>query len=50
MTWKPATKGNSERCYLQVGFGFARLLWTAMLDRRKHLPLIPKVASLKPAI
>lgn len=24
MTWKPATSGNSECRYLQVGFGFAR--------------------------
>ena len=36
MTWKPATRGNSERCYLQVGFGFARVLWTGMADGCKH--------------
>lgn len=46
----PATRGDSEHYYLQVGFDFARALWTGMADGRKHLPLIPKVAFLNPAI
>jgi hypothetical protein len=50
MMWKPATRGNSERCFFQVGFGFARMLWTGMVDERKHLYLIPKVVNFNPAI
>ena len=49
MTWKPATRGNSERCYLQVDFGLARVLWKGMVDGCQHLLLIPKVGSLNPA-
>ena len=41
MTWKPAIRGNSKRCYLEVGFGFAKVLWTGMVDGCKHLPRIP---------
>ena len=50
MMWKLATRGNSEHCYLQVVFSFARALGTGMVDKRKHLPLIPKVASSNPVI
>lgn len=50
LKWRPAARGSSEHCYLQVCFGFARMLWTGMTDGRKHLPLVPKVAYLNPAI
>lgn len=48
ITWKPATRGNSERCYHQVGFGFARVLWMGMVDG--CLSLVPKVACSNPTI
>ena len=44
MTWKLTTRGNSERCYLQVGFGFCY----GVVDGRKHLPLVPKAACSNP--
>ena len=47
MHWKPATRGNSEHFYLQVGFGSARALWPGMGCGCKHPSLIPKVAGLK---
>jgi hypothetical protein len=50
MIWKPDARGNSESCYLQVGFYFATALWTGILDVQKHLLLSPKVAILNPAI
>jgi hypothetical protein len=49
-TWKPATRGKSEHCYLQVGFSFVRVLWTGMVDGCKQLPLIPKFGSLSTVI
>jgi hypothetical protein len=50
MTLKPATTGNSERCSLQVGFGFAGAMRAGKAEGCKHLPLVPKVACLNPAI
>ena len=48
MTWKPAIRGNSEHCYLQIGLGFVRVLGLA--DRHWHLSLVLKVACSSPAI
>ena len=48
MTWKQATRGNSELCYLQVGFGFVTALWTGMAEGCE--PLSPNVASSNPVI
>jgi hypothetical protein len=32
-----ATRGNSECCFLEVGFCFARALWTRLADGYKHV-------------
>lgn len=34
---KQATRGNRERYHHQVGLGFAKVLWTAVADRRNLL-------------
>jgi hypothetical protein len=48
VTWKPAIRGNSEYCYLQIGLGFVRVLGLA--DRHGHLSLVLKVACSSPVI
>lgn len=44
MPSKPATRGNSERYYNKVGFGFARVLWTGVVEQ-KVVCSIPVMAT-----
>lgn len=50
MPSKPDTRGNSGRYYHQLGLGFARVLWTGVVDSRHPMTLDQNVSCLFPVV